>query len=421
MPQAFVDAGSGRMSGPDAAWLHMDGDGNPMIVNILLSFEQRPDWEAVAVALVERIVNRYPRFRQRAVESSLAVGLLGPRWVVERTFDPRSHVVHVDLDDADTGLLTYIGEQATLPLDRNRPLWQFHCIDLPGDRGAVLLRTHHAMADGAALSHVLSELTDPVSPASVAESLPGPGRPLLRPALQAGATAAKLGGRIVAIPSSPPDHLSGTKTVSYSIDIPLSQLKAAGHDTHSTINDVVLATIAGTLRRYRENRGDERADIDVVVPFNLRRTPAAELGNKFGLVFVTLPVSCQEPTARMALVTAQMQHIKNSHEPEVAFSALATMGSLPPSAQRAWIDSFNGDAQAVITNVSGPRHAVTLAGTRLSGMVLWVPSTGSVGLGVSLFSYDGHGTVGLIADTGVIADLDELTAALDIELRALPL
>jgi hypothetical protein len=400
----------------------MGRDDNPMIVNILLSFEHRPDWDAVAVALVERVVNRYPRFRQRAVEPALAVGLLGPRWVAEETFDPRSQVLHVDVDGASisAALLGYIGEQAALPLDRSRPLWQFHCIDLPGDRGAVLLRTHHAMADGAGLSHVLSELTDPVSGASVAGSSPGPVRPLLRPVLQAGATAAKLGGRIVATPSSAPDHLSGIKTVSCSIDVPLAQLKAVGHGTHSTINDVMLATIAATLRRYRQHLGDEPADIDVVMPFNLRRSNPGELGNKFGLVFVTLPVSCDEPTERMALVTTQMLRIKDSHEPEVAFAALATMGSLPPGAQRAWIDSFNRDARAVITNVAGPRHAVTLAGTPLDGMVLWVPSTGTVGLGVSLFSYDGNATIGLIADTGVIADLDDLTDVLDDELRALP-
>ena len=413
------------MSGPDAAWLHMGRDDNPMIVNILLSFEHRPDWDEVAVALIERVVNRYPRLRQRAVEPAFAVGLLGPRWVTEETFDPEAHVVHVDLDGdgddtATSALLGYIGEQAALPLDRSRPLWQFHCIDLPGDRGAVLLRTHHAMADGAALSHVLSELADPVSGASVSDSPPGPGRPLLRPALRAGATAAKLGGRIAATPSSAPDHLSGVKSVSWSIDVPLSQLKAAGHDSHSTINDVMLATVAGTLRRYRQNLGDEPADIDVVVPFNLRRADPGELGNQFGLVFVTLPVSCEERSERLDSVTGQMQRIKDSHEPEVAFAALATMGSLPPSAQRAWIDSFNRDARAVVTNVAGPRHAVTLAGTPLAGMVLWVPSTGSVGLGVSLFSYDGHATIGLIADTGVIADLDELTDALDDELRALP-
>ena len=418
------------MSAPDAAWFHMGRDDNPMIVNIMLSFEHRPDWDAVAGALIDRVVNRYPRFRQRAIEPALAVGLLGLRWVTEETFDPRSHLVHVALDGDGDGngngdgpamsaaLRGYIGEQAALPLDRTRPLWQFHCIDLPGDRGAVLLRTHHAMADGAGLSHVLSELTDPVSGSSVATSLPGPARPLFRFARHAGVTAAKLGSRIGATPSS--DRLSGIKTVSCSIDVQLSQLKAVGRDTHSTINDVMLAIVAGTLRRYRQRLGDEPADIEVVMPFNLRRSNAGELGNKFGLVFVTLPVSREDATERMALVTAQMQRIKDSHEPEVAFAALATMGSLPPGAQRSWIDSFNRDAHAVVTNVAGPRQAVTLAGTPLDGMVLWVPSTGSVGLGVSLFSYDGRATIGLIADTGVIADLDELTDALDDELRELP-
>jgi diacylglycerol O-acyltransferase / wax synthase len=160
-------------------------------------------------------------------------------------------------------------------------------------------------------------------------------------------------------------------------------------------------------------------NLDVVVPFNLRRSSPAELGNQFGLVFVTLPVACPQPRERMQLVTRQMRRIKNSHEPEIASAALARMGSLPPSTERLWTDSFAGDAGAVITNVVGPLHAVSMAGTPLHTMVLWVPCTGAIGLGISLFSYDGRATIGLIADTAVTSDLGALTAALNDELEAL--
>jgi hypothetical protein len=95
-----VDAESERMSGTDAAWLHMDRDDNPMVVNILLHFDNCPDWTAVEAAFIERIVDRYPRFRARAVESDNI--LFSPRWVIEERFDPRSHFVHVDLEGPKT-------------------------------------------------------------------------------------------------------------------------------------------------------------------------------------------------------------------------------------------------------------------------------------------------------------------------------
>jgi diacylglycerol O-acyltransferase / wax synthase len=415
-----VAAESERMSGTDAAWLHMDRDDNPMVVNILLHFDNCPDWTAVEAAFIERIVDRYPRFRARAVESDNI--LFSPRWVIEEPIDPRSHFVHVDLEgpnsDVAEALHRYIGEQAALPLDRNRPLWQLHHIGLPGGGGAALLRTHHAMADGAALSHLLSELTDPVVDMPIPETSPAPGRPILGPVLQAGATAAKLGGRLFAPPRTR-RSLSGIKTVSYSASVPLARLSASGRGTHSTINDVALATIAGALRTHRLNVREAPENLDVVVPFNLRRSSPAELGNQFGLVFVTLPVARPQPRERMQLVTQQMRRIKNSHEPEIASAALARMGSLPPSTERLWTDSFAGDAGAVITNVVGPRHAVSMAGTPLHTMVLWVPCTGAIGLGISLFSYDGRATIGLIADTAVTSDLGALTAALNDELEAL--
>jgi diacylglycerol O-acyltransferase / wax synthase len=94
-------------------------------------------------------------------------------------------------------------------------------------------------------------------------------------------------------------------------------------------------------------------------------------------------------------------------------------GVVAPSTERLWTDSFAGDAGAVITNVVGPRHAVSMAGTPLHTMVLWVPCTGAIGLGISLFSYDGRATIGLIADTAVTSDLGALTAALNDELEAL--
>lgn len=424
---------SERMSGADATWLHMDREHNPMVVNTLLIFDDRPDWAGVESAVAERLVKLFRRFRQRPVEPLVTLGAIGPRWEPDRSLDLARHVVRVDLGDDDgagRALDDYIGEQASRPLGRDRPLWEVHCIDGPGRSAALLLRTHHAMADGNALVQVIADLTDPADPGASRPPAASPspsagsavdrgGIPVAGPLLRGSATLAKLGSRVDVLPGRGREPLCGTKSIARSAPVPLPVLKAAGAATGATINDVLLAVAAGALRRYRVERGDEADDVDVIVPFDVRgpSTDAkGELGNRFGLVFVTLPVSVDEAADRLAKVTAQMRGIKGSTEPHVVFGALTTMGHVPPVAERVWVDAFVADAEAVVTNIVGPRRAVTLAGTPVTAMVLWVPSTGPIGLGVSLFSYDGAATVGLIADDAVIPDMGELAAALDREL-----
>jgi diacylglycerol O-acyltransferase len=158
------------------------------------------------------------------------------------------------------------------------------------------------------------------------------------------------------------------------------------------------------------------------MPVSIRRPdePPDELGNRFGLVVVRLPVATDDPGERRAEVGRRTLAIKSTTEAEVVARALTTLGRLPVRAQLAWTDSFIGDAVAVITNVAGPPAPVTLAGTPVAGMSLLVPSTGPVGLGVSLFSYAGDATVSVIADRATMPDCGAFARALEAELAASP-
>ena len=160
----------------------------------------------------------------------------------------------------------------------------------------------------------------------------------------------------------------------------------------------------------------------VIVPVDLRPAGAplpAGLGNQFGLVFVRLPTGETDQGRRRARVKAQMDQVKSSREGVFVYTMLQWMGQLPAAVQNAWVDAFAGKATAIVTNVSGPRHRVQIAGTPVAGMMGWVPVTGPLGLGLSIVSYAGQLSVGLASDTHLVPDHDRLLALLDEEIGAL--
>jgi diacylglycerol O-acyltransferase len=233
--------------------------------------------------------------------------------------------------------------------------------------------------------------------------------------------AAKLTSRAVHWPSVGHPRLSGSKVMTRSAPIPVTRLKEAGRPTESTLNDVVLAAVAVALRSL-DGPGEPCLDVDVVVPIDLRpaeSTADGTLGNWFGLAFVRLPVASNDRLERLEQVTKRMRQIKSSREGAVVLGSLDIMGREPAAAQRAWVDAFIGDAAAVVTNVKGPGSAVALAGTPVAGIALWVPSTGPLGIGVSVVSYAGQIVVGMVVDDGVVPDAAGLAGALDAELDLL--
>jgi hypothetical protein len=184
----------------------------------------------------------------------------------------------------------------------------------------------------------------------------------------------------------------------------------------------MLTAITSALRRYLLEHDALASEVIVIVPVNLRPASAslpAGLGNEFGLVFVRLPTGEIDQGRRRARVKAQMDQIKGSREGIFVYTMLQRMGQLPAVVQNAWVDAFAGRATAIVTNVSGPRHQIQIAGTPVAGMAGWVPVTGPLGLGLSIFSYAGQLTVGLAGDARLLPDHDRLLALLDEEVGAL--
>jgi len=432
------------MAPADAAWLRMDRPTNLMVVNSVMWFDEAVDPQALRALLCDRMIGRFPRFSQRVVEDN------GIWWEDADGFDLEDHLHPVRLPEpaGRAELEQFVAGLVSVPLDRSRPLWDLYLVESYAGGGcALVFRMHHAIADGIALARLLLTLTDdPAAAAGVEVADPTESRRLgvralldeawhevvdlaghpwrlARVAGTAVADAAAL-AKLATLPSDPHTALRGTvgidKAVVWSEPVPLASIKEAGHRAGATVNDVILAAVAGALRAHLVRRRSPVHDIRAIVPFNLRpldQPLPAELGNKFGLVYLPLPLTVAYRDERLREMSRRMNAIKHSAESVVAYGILELVGLAPAVVEDVAIDLFAAKGTGVMTNVPGPRTTVTLAGVPLRGTIGWGPTSGDLGLGVAVFSYAGEVTVGLCVDRGLVPDprglLDEIVRELE--------
>lgn len=434
-----------RMAPADAAWLRMDRPTNLMVVNSVMWFDEVPDPHALRAVLRDRLVDRFPRFRQRAVLDH------GTWWEDVDHFDLEDHLHPVLLPEpaGRAQLEELMADLVSRPLDRERPLWDLYVVTpYLGSGCALVFRMHHAIADGIALARVLLSLTDDPGEDHVEIAAPAEERGSGLLDLVDGAwheaidlathpwhtvTAARAAladasalAKLLLIPADRHTALRGStgteKAVVWSDPISLPRVKDVGHRSDATVNDLLLTAVAGALRTHLVRRRSPVHEIRAIVPFNLRPLDEplpAELGNKFGLVYLSLPLTVSRREDRLAEMSRRMTAIKHSAEGLVAYAVLELVGLAPESVENLAIELFAAKGTGVMTNVPGPRRTVTLAGVPLRGTIGWVPTSGQIGLGLAIFSYAGEVTIGLCVDRGLVPDVRELLGDITTELDAL--
>jgi WS/DGAT/MGAT family acyltransferase len=219
------------------------------------------------------------------------------------------------------------------------------------------------------------------------------------------------GAALALMADDSPTRLKGqpgsAKRVAWCEPIALDEVRAVGKALHCSINDVLLACVAGAIGQYLKNQGDVVAgkEIRAMVPVNLRpMSEAYKLGNQFGLAPVVLPIGLDNPVQRVYEVRRRMAELKGSMQPMLAFALLAVAGVVVKPVQDAMLNLFSKKTTAVMTNVPGPRDKLKLCGATLEQTLFWVPQSGTVGLGVSILSYGGGVQFGLIGDTQLCPD-----------------
>ena len=454
-------AGRESMSSVDRAWLMMDGPTNPMVINGFWIFRELLQYEQVLAVLGERLLI-HDRFRQRVVEHR---GVFRTRayWEIDPEFDLRAHVGRTVLPAPGDkkSLNDTIARLLSAPLDLKRPLWAFTLIEGYEGGSVFFGRIHHCIGDGAALVRVLLSLADasaegewraPAAAAGLPQEM-APLRPLSRAAARPGGAMRQEGGRRVRSPSDllslvvRGGELAGRfaavlaklalmrtddktafkgevgvgKAVAWSEGISLDDVKFVKNTMGATVNDVLVAAMAGALRRYVEARGDdpEGKEIRAMVPVDIRGPEDTKLTNRFALVYLPLPIGIADPIDRLFETKRHMDAIKQSPEALVTYQAIASLGVVSDKIAKGVRGYYADKVSAVLTNVPGPPQKLYFAGKLLETIVFWVPQSGSIGVGISIFSYGGQVNIGLITDRGLAPDPDTIIAAFEAEFDSL--
>lgn len=425
------------MSSVDAAWLGMEDPTNLMMVTGVLMLDGKVDVKRLRTLLDKRLAP-FGRFHQRVVRPRTRGGL--PHWTDDDHFDIDNHVSHIALPapGGDAALRELVSELMSTPLDMTKPMWHVHLVDRHDSASVVIARIHHSIADGIALVRVMLSLTDSTPAGSRPKKsvgknngagpldwVPGAMKILQDPGRIA--EGAYRLGRLVVLPPDPPTAFKGElgrrKRAAWSKPVPLDDFKAIGKAFGATVNDVLVATATGALRRYLEHHGLPTSGVAIraSVPVNLRPLDDAhhKLGNSFGLVFLTLPIGITDPVKRLRSIKQEMDELKRSPEALVAFGVLNVMGLAPVEVERLGLRFFGSKATAVLTNVPGPRESLYLAGRKVETVMFWVPQSGRLGLGISILSYSGGVMLGVATDEGLVPDPERIVDGFEKEFKAL--
>jgi len=421
----------------DAAWYRMDRPRNTADIVALLGLEERLPFPRLRSLIADRLLPQV-RFRQRVRAAELGL----PTWEEDPGFDVARHVVGPRvLEPGPAALHACLGRLATEVLDPTHPPWRIEVLE-SGGTSALALKIHHCVGDGRALVGVLRRIADE----AVWDSTPGAGafRPLAlardgleavsralqdpRAALHLAGEAASFGGslaHLVALPADRPTILSrphsGVRRVAWTRALPMDRVRTACRRGGVTVNELMLAAIAGALRTVLARAGEP---VDALAPRALMPVDARDpqdrsLGNGFGLVFFDLPVRAASPADRLAMIRARSEALRHSPEAVVTLAVLGAIGLLPPGLERLATSFFARKASLVVTNVRGPSAAVRLGGSLVDRLIFWVPHPATLGLGISIISYAGEIRVGVRSDRAVLEDPGTLARAITAELAAL--
>ena len=411
-----------RLSAVDAAWLRMDTPTNRMMITSVLTFAEPIAFDGLARLLEERLLP-HERFRQRVVQRAR-----GPIWALDPDFDLRSHLHHVALPaPGDRAALTaLVSDLMSSPLDRARPLWQAHVVDgLDGGGTALVVRLHHCIGDGVALVRLLLSMTDDArsaEPRRVGRELPHVAGLLRRARVAANEVRAAV--RLVTLPPDPATVLSEAlgvqKRAAWSVQLPLALLDERARAAGVTLNDLLMSAVSGALRRYLEGRHawHDGLEVRAMLPVNLRGGNGHGLGNRFGLVYLPLPLGERDAGARLGELKRRMDEVKSSPDAVVAFGVLGFLGLATLAVERFGIELFTRKSTLLATNVPGPPTPVHLLGHEVREMITFAPASGRMGITLSLLTYGGRLQLGVASDEHVMPDPQTFIDAIEDELTA---
>jgi diacylglycerol O-acyltransferase len=445
-------ANQDRLTGLDSSFLHLERESSHMHVAACAVFEgPAPAYEEVLEAIVSRL-HLVPRYRQRLAFVPLEQGR--PVWVDDPHFRVTFHVRHTALPKpgGDDELRRLAGRVFSQALDRTRPLWELWLVEgLADNRFALLSKTHHALVDGVSgvdIATVLFDASpDPMPPAApdhewtprplpstaklladalleratvpaeiargVRATLRGPRQVADRIGHALGGLGAMTRAGLHAAPSSPFNVRIGPHRRFTWVRGDLADFKLVKNNLGGTVNDVVLAAVAGALGRYMRLHGEPTDGIELkaMVPVSVRAdVERGALGNRVAAMWAPLPVGIIDPVQRLHNISHAMEGIKESGQAVGAEVLTRLSGFAPPTimAQAARLQARQRLFNVVVTNVPGPQFPLYVLGRELLALYPMVPLAENTALGIAIMSYNGQLNFGLTADFDALRDVETL-------------
>lgn len=460
------------MSDADALMWHIERD--PLLRSTVLSvwlLDSAPDQERFAATL-ERTIRHVPRLRQRVVEDPL--GVAPPRWEPDPFFDLSYHIRRVRVPGGGTTreLLDMAAPVAMQAFDKDRPLWEFHCVEgLEAGRFGVILKLHHAVTDGVGMVRMTEGLVERsredrlvAAPASrsgraaagklgdVAGAWAGEQQGEIaqlgeamrhrlatalgrtrRAAAAFGRGITQFAGHPIASASEVVDTLESVAQLMRPVSEPMSPLwrerslgvrldvlevpfdamKHAAHAVDGTLNDVFVAAVAGGLSRYHRTRRAQVEALRMSMPINIRHhdEKGTVAGNQFVPARFPVRMDIDDPRERLRSIGALVREQRG--EPGLGWveEITAAINLLGGAGATRVVGAMMKAVDFVTSNVPGPPFPVYMGGARIERMFPFGPPAGAT-VNVTLFSYDGVSQIGVRSDPVAVPDPEQLVADL---------
>lgn len=456
-----------RLTALDASFLELEDDNSHMHVAAALLFRPGPLRRSDGGLEMDKIrdyvesrLEHIPRYRQRIAQIPVEGG---PVWIDDPSFNLFYHVRHTSLPKPGSlrQLKRTCGRLVSQKLDRSKPLWEIWVIEgIEGDRFAVVTKVHHAMVDGVSGVDLLAVLLSPTDDSSFEPARPWRPRPApggagmltrelwRRTGLVSG--AARRLGDVLSDPAgairdsrNALEGLSETLSAGFTpaSDTPLNpmigphrrfdwhrldlgELKSIRTAFGGTLNDVVLATVAGAVRRFLQGRDIEIDGLDfrAMIPVSLRKASEhGALGNRVAQLIAPLPVTEADPVRRLRTITQTTSKLKRSHQAEASewleslgdWTASGALGQLVHAA------TLRRPFNLVVTNVPGPPMPLYMLGAPMLEPYPLVPLFVNQALGIALFSYCDGLYWGFNSDWEALPDLHDFVTAIEASFREL--
>lgn len=459
---------SGQRLGPeDFAFFSAETRESPMNIGSIAVFEGEVPYERFVQNLDARL-HLIPRYTQLVVPAPFNIGR--PTWEPAPGFDIRQHIHRLTFPApvSRQGLMDLAADLYMGLLDRRKPLWEMHLVEVEGGRSAFVTKIHHCLVDGVAgvaLASVMLDLSPdpppPPPPPPRAEPGPLPGRATLfldalfdrfseavdrSAGVQNLAVDALMGGDLPllrpitrALEVAIPYFTVPVKRASFNRGLtPARRLVGAAfpfeefreirkHCGGGTVNDVVLAVLAGALSLYLKELGEvvEGRELRVITPVNVRREDErGQLGNRISMILVETPLGVRDPVERLAIIRERTEKLKRNRVGEGIEALADVLLRMPPpllAAVSALGSPPNWVGNLICTNVPGPMIPLYAVGHRMLEHYALAPLSWEMGLGCAVTSYDRHLFFTLQSDPEAAPDMERLKELLEqsyFELKA---